>query len=264
MRRAGSARHARTKWAGALLVLGFVFVAFVALAPAAWAQSVCTPLSKKQVVEMDTLHGSTAGKITLHLCLDDLPITVNNFLAYVDSGAYTDTGFIHRSPVGLDVIQGGGFYVEDGVSKSVEQLDPITREKFGFSNVRGTIAMASGGNPPTAGSQWFINTEDNPSLNTNPGLTEGWQVFGEVVAGMDDVDEIRALDPYEINAGVFKEVPMDPAFETDLGNPVDHVVYVTNIVNLPEPTAGVQSAAALTALALLAARRRRMAAQSTS
>lgn len=133
------------------------------------------------------------------------PITTNNFLNYVNSGAYTN-GIFHRSVPGF-VIQGGGYKINESASgkilSAVNTFPPITNE-FKISNTRGTVAMAKiGGNPNSATSQWFINLADNsgpPSqLDTQNG---GFTVFGRVIFdGMNIIDAIEDLPVSNINLG---------------------------------------------------------------
>ena len=133
------------------------------------------------------------GNIPLELTPEFAPVTVPNFLRYVDEGLYVDS-FIHRSAALQDgspfIIQGGGFFFyrsgESPVVSPVPTYDPIINEP-NVSNVRGTIAMAKlGGDPNSATSQWFLNLSDNGAIldDQNGGFT----VFGRVVHdGMDVV-----------------------------------------------------------------------------
>src|SRR5690606_25761942 len=88
------------------------------------------------------------------------PKTVENFLAYVNAGAYTDS-IIHRSVPGF-VVQGGGFEFTGALPPVVITQKPAVINEPLFSNVRGTIAMAKVGNDPnSATNQWFINLDNN-------------------------------------------------------------------------------------------------------
>src|SRR5208337_2973589 len=116
--------------------------------------------TKKPVVVLDT----TLGAITLELYPDKAPITVKNFLKYVDDGFY-DNLIFHRVMPGF-MIQGGGMS-DQMVEKSQGKQAPIKNESSnGLSNDRGTIAMARTANPDSATCQFFINHADNPNLNT--------------------------------------------------------------------------------------------------
>ncbi len=120
--------------------------------------------------------GSIAGSMVYTLAPDKAPITVDNFLAYVNSGFYDGTVF-HRVVKGF-VIQGGGF-LADGTQKATT-IAPITLEVGkGLSNVQWTLAMARTADPNSATSQFFINTVDNVALDTSGG---GYAVFGSVTS----------------------------------------------------------------------------------
>ncbi len=152
--------------------------------------------AQKPVVVLDT----SLGAITLELYPDKAPITVENFLKYVDEGFY-DNLIFHRVIPGF-MIQGGGM-TDQMDEKSTGKHRPIKNESSnGLSNDRGTIAMARTAHPNSATCQFFINHADNPSLNhvDNPNLNtygegRGYTVFGKVIDGLDVVDKIaKVLD----------------------------------------------------------------------
>ena len=146
---------------------------------------------------------TTMGNIVLALDAQHAPQTVDNFLAYVESGFYDGTVF-HRV-IGNFMIQGGG-YTADMSRKQTRP--PIQNEADnGLKNTRGSIAMARTRDPHSASAQFFINVEDNASLNHTAPDSRGWgyAVFGHVVEGMDVVDEIRA-QATGVKAG-FRDVP---------------------------------------------------------
>lgn len=131
------------------------------------------------------------GEITLELDADKAPLTVANFLQYVESGFYSNTVF-HRVIDGF-MIQGGGF---DTNMKQKPTEAPIKNEaNNGLQNKRYTIAMARTPNPDSASSQFFINVGDNDFLNYSAPTSQGWgyAVFGKVVAGTEVVDKIRQV-----------------------------------------------------------------------
>ena len=137
---------------------------------------------------MVKLH-TNLGTITLKLDAEKAPVTVKNFLDYVNSGFYSNTIF-HRVIPNF-MIQGGGF--ESGM-KQKKTNAPIKNEAAnGLKNDKYTIAMARTGDPHSATAQFFINTKDNFFLNY-PGQ-DGWGycVFGKVVEGMDVVDKIGVV-----------------------------------------------------------------------
>lgn len=130
---------------------------------------------------------TTKGNMTLELYQDKAPVTVKNFLSYVDEKFYDNTVF-HRVMKDF-MIQGGGL-TEDFIEKSSKS--PIKNEATnGLKNKRGTIAMARMNEPHSATCQFFINHVDNSFLD-NGVAADGWGycVFGKVVDGMDVVDTI--------------------------------------------------------------------------
>jgi len=132
---------------------------------------------------------TSMGDIVVELYPSKAPISVKNFLNYVDEGFYEGTVF-HR--VMLDfMIQGGGFN-ENGNQKKTKS--PIQLESDnGLKNEIGTIAMARTNQPNSATSQFFINTADNDFLNYGY-RDEGYAVFGKVIEGYDVVEEIENSD----------------------------------------------------------------------
>jgi len=139
-------------------------------------------------VDLDT----TAGKIRIELDPAAAPKTVENFLAYVNAKFYDGTQF-HRVIKGF-MIQGGGFTAD---FKQKPTRPPVKNEaeqssKAGLANVPGTIAMARTSDPNSATAQFFINVNDNKSLNFREPTPQGYGyvVFGKVVQGMDVVNKI--------------------------------------------------------------------------
>jgi cyclophilin family peptidyl-prolyl cis-trans isomerase len=174
----------------ALLVSGATFAADAADADAA-------PSNPQVVIR------TSEGDITLQLFADRSPVTVANFLAYVDSGFYDGTIF-HRVIPNF-MIQGGGM-VADLSEK--ETLAPIVNEsKNKLHNTRGTIAMARTADPDSATSQFFINQRSNLRLDWSPGQP-GYTVFGEVILGMDVVDFIATAPTRTV--GRMADVPVTP------------------------------------------------------
>ncbi|HEX7029202.1 MAG TPA: peptidylprolyl isomerase [Gammaproteobacteria bacterium] len=144
------------------------------------------------------------GDIFLELNREKAPITVANFVKYVEDGHYDGTIF-HRVIPGF-VAQGGGHTVD---FEEKPTREPIQNEsKNGLLNIRGTIAMARTSDPHSASAQWYINLVDNPRLNGSD-FKWGYAVFGKVVRGMDVVDEIALIPTGP--AGPFKsDVPFRP------------------------------------------------------
>ena len=131
---------------------------------------------------------TSKGVIRIELDPAKAPLSVENFLKYVDAKFYDGTIF-HRVIPNF-MIQGGGF--SSGMEKK-ETRAPIQNEaKNGLRNLRGTIAMARTTNPHSATAQFYINHVDNPLLDQAGQPPGGWgyAVFGKVVEGMDVVDAI--------------------------------------------------------------------------
>lgn len=134
---------------------------------------------------------TSEGDILLQLDRASAPLSVENFLAYVDQGHYSGTIF-HRV-ISNFMIQGGGF---DTSFNQKPTRAPIRNEADnGLKNLRGTIAMARTSDPHSATTQFYINTVDNPSLDHRAPTRSGWgyTVFGRVIEGMDTVDRIRNI-----------------------------------------------------------------------
>ena len=130
-----------------------------------------------------------AGDVCLELHPQYAPVTVANFLKYVNECDYNQT-LIHRSVPGF-VIQGGGYYSGNQTLGLPVPKDPAIRNEFSRSNLRGTVAMAKlSTDPNSATSQWFINLGNNSNLDTTNG---GFTVFATVVKGMDVVDTIAGF-----------------------------------------------------------------------
>ncbi len=129
---------------------------------------------------------TSLGSIELELDADKAPVTVANFLSYVDEGFYDGTIFHRVIPTFM--IQGGGF--EPGL-KQKKTKPPIKNEAPNdLSNARGAIAMARTSDLHSATAQFFINVADNRGLDDR---RSPYCVFGKVIAGMDVVDKIKAV-----------------------------------------------------------------------
>jgi len=164
-----------------------------------------SPVNAQTVTLSLSTNNIDLGDIVINLFPDDAPISVENFLGYVNRGDYNES-IIHRSVPGF-VVQAGGF----STVGLIPIQDPILNE-FGRSNLRGTVAYAR--QPEvvnSATSQFFFNVTDNVGLDTVDG---GFTVFGEVVSGMDLVDAINAVPTVNLNqddnpdVGPFGEVPL--------------------------------------------------------
>ena len=161
-----------------------------------------TPAPGNPVVLMST----SLGDIRIELFKTEAPVSVQNFLQYVNDGFYGGTVF-HRVKQGF-MIQGGGF------TPSLQEKPtrpPILNEATnGLRNTRGTLAMARTRALRSATSQFYINVVDNRALDhTGESPTDfGYAVFGRVLSGMDVVDRIVAVPT--TSKGPMDDVPVDP------------------------------------------------------
>jgi len=157
-------------------------------------------------VRMET----SLGTMVIELDEDLAPITVANFLTYVDEGFFDGTDGLgattfHRVMSGF-MIQGGGL-TEDLTAKATHA--PIVNESDnGLSNLRGTLAMARTNDPDSATSQFFINHVDNEFLDIDGQYPPGYAVFGELVEGLDVLDTIAEVPTETVLQYEF--VPQDP------------------------------------------------------
>jgi peptidyl-prolyl cis-trans isomerase A (cyclophilin A) len=136
------------------------------------------------MVRFETSHGA----FTVELYPQEAPVTVENFLRYVDDGHFDGTIF-HRIVPGF-VIQGGGLTAEFDNKKT---RPPIGNEaKNGLKNTRGTLSMARTSDINSATSQFFVNLADNAFLDHGP-RDYGYAVFGHVSSGMDVIDKIAGV-----------------------------------------------------------------------
>lgn len=128
------------------------------------------------------------GNITIELNREKSPMTVANFLSYVDDGFYDGTIF-HRVIKGF-MIQGGGF--DESMSQKQTKAAIENEANNGLKNDHYTIAMARTSMPHSATAQFFINGNNNDFLNHTAPTGSGWGycVFGKVIEGMDVVDKI--------------------------------------------------------------------------
>lgn len=150
------------------------------------------------------------GDITIELNAEKAPITVANFLSYVEKGFYE--GLVFHRVIKSFMIQGGGM---DADMKQKPTDAPIKNEADnGLSNDKYTIAMARTSVPDSATAQFFINVKDNDFLNHTAPTSSGWGycVFGKVVEGMDVVDQIEAVST--ASRGGHQDVPVEPVVIT--------------------------------------------------
>jgi len=157
---------------------------------------------------------TTAGSFVVELDRNRAPLTVDNFLKYVKSGFYEGTLF-HRVVENF-VIQGGGYTADLKLKKPGPSIP--NESGNGYTNRRGTIAMARSSDPHSADAQFFINLADNPRLDPIPSRW-GYAVFGEVIKGMDVVDAIGTRST--TTKGGLSNTPSVPVI-------IQHVVLVTD------------------------------------
>lgn len=162
---------------------------------------------KKKDVKKNTvkvLFETNKGDFTVELYPDEAPVTVENFLAYVDDGFYNETIF-HRVISGF-MVQCGGF--DQDMTEKDSKRAPIKNEADnGLKNNRGTLAMARTADINSATSQFFINVNDNAFLD-HGARDFGYAVFGKVTDGMKVVDSITDVETGSY--GYHDDVPSEP------------------------------------------------------
>ncbi|MGZ5032419.1 MAG: peptidylprolyl isomerase [Usitatibacter sp.] len=149
---------------------------------------------------------TSMGPIVIQLDKDKAPVSVDNFVKYVESGHYSGTIF-HRVIDGF-MVQGGGFTKD---MKQKPTNPPIKNEGAnGLKNDNYTVAMARTGVRDSATSQFFINVKDNDFLNYSGESPQGWgyAVFGKVIEGKEVVDKIKKVATG--TAGGMQNVPNEP------------------------------------------------------
>ena len=159
-----------------------------------------------KTVELQT----TAGVIRLELDDAKAPVTVANFLAYVNAGHYDGTVF-HRVIKGF-MVQGGGF--EAGMKQKPTKGEIQNEANNGLKNDKYTVAMARTSAPHSASAQFFINATNNDFLNFKSETAQGWgyAVFGKVVAGTEVVDAIEKVKTGR--KGFHDDVPLEDVLIT--------------------------------------------------
>jgi cyclophilin family peptidyl-prolyl cis-trans isomerase len=169
------------------LILALAFLGFAFALPSDAAEKAAdpkaAPASPAYAPQLQVV--TSMGNFTIELNPERAPLTVANFLAYVDQGHYTNT-LIHRVAANF-VIQGGGFNA-DYTPKAAPAKVP-NESGNGLSNVRTTVGLARTTDPHGGNAQFYVNVNDNAALDPNASRW-GYAVFGKVVAGMDVVDKI--------------------------------------------------------------------------
>jgi cyclophilin family peptidyl-prolyl cis-trans isomerase len=177
-------------------VLHGLAIALLLASAGAHAQS-----ARPQAVRVTT----NMGEFVIELNAERAPLTVANFLRYVNEGFYSGT-LIHRV-VGNFVIQGGGHAAADYKLKPTHE--PVVNESGnGLQNKRGTVGLARSSGPHSGNSQFYVNIADNPDLDPLPARW-GYTVFGRVISGMDVVDRIGVV-PTGTSGPLKSEAPLQP------------------------------------------------------
>ena len=158
---------------------------------------------------------TSMGSFTLELNAERAPLTVANFLKYVDQGHYSGTIF-HRA-ISNFVIQGGGF--DTDYKQKPAPTKVVNESGNGLTNQRGTLGMARSPEPHSSDSQFYVNLNDNEALDPNK-TRWGYAVFGKVIQGMEVVDQIGNVATGA--RGPFKEdAPLKPVV-------IERIERVTN------------------------------------
>lgn len=145
------------------------------------------------------------GELSLELDAEKAPITVANFLEYVQSGFFNNTLF-HRV-IDSFMVQGGGF--EPGMNQKPTRATIKNEADNGLKNDIYTVAMARTSDPNSATAQFFINASNNDFLNYTSPTPQGWGycVFGKIVEGQDVIDKIRKVRTG--SKGGHQDVPLE-------------------------------------------------------
>jgi peptidyl-prolyl cis-trans isomerase A (cyclophilin A) len=190
------------------LLLTFGLLAAACLAPAFAADT--SPESKIAAKPSATAASpqvqvvTSMGNFTIELNAERAPLTVANFLTYVDQGHYTNT-LIHRAVANF-VIQGGGLNVDYTAKPAPAKV--ANESGNGLSNVRGTVGLARTQDPHGGNAQFYVNMNDNAALDPNQ-TRWGYAVFGRVISGMDVVDRIGNVATGS-HGPIKEETPLKP------------------------------------------------------
>ena len=185
-----------------ILILGAMVISVALVSTIMPGSASSEEKSENPLVNVET----NMGSFTIELYEEEAPITVKNFLNYVDKKFYDGTIF-HRI-IPTFVIQGGGF-TEDMTKKATAA--PITNEADnGLKNLKTTLSMARTMDINSATCQFFINLKDNSALDhKGTGAREyGYAVFGKVIEGWDVVEKIKGVKT--TTKGSYKDVPVKP------------------------------------------------------
>jgi cyclophilin family peptidyl-prolyl cis-trans isomerase len=159
---------------------------------------------------VQVLMQTSMGDIKLELNNEAAPVTVENFVSYVNEGFFNGTIF-HRVIKDF-MVQGGGF--DENLQRKGTHAPIKNEAKNGLKNVRGSLAMARTSDPHSATAQFFINHNDNTFLDYPSRDGWGYAVFGKVSEGMDIVDKIASQAVGNLNR--MQNVPNTPIFITKI------------------------------------------------
>ena len=173
-----------------------ITLAGLLLAAVAWSSAASAAPIERVVLQ------TNKGEIEIELFTDRAPVTVANFLKYVDAGFYNGLVF-HRVIAGF-MIQGGGF--DPNLKQRTPNAPIVNESKNGLHNIVGAVAMARTNAPDSATSQFYINVADNPDLDFASNHP-GYCVFGKIVGGMDVVEAIASVRT--TFKGGMKDVPIE-------------------------------------------------------
>lgn len=167
----------------------------------------CFAQPNTQVSNPIVVMKTNIGDMEIELYPKEAPVTVENFLRYVDEGFYTGTIF-HRVIPNF-VVQGGGFTQD--MQKKITHADISNESRNGLKNLRGTLSMARLPSPHSATSQFFINLRYNNSLDAQGGRY-GYAVFAKVIKGMEVVDTMAGIPTKTLGQRppIYKDVPSRP------------------------------------------------------
>ncbi|WP_058910361.1 peptidylprolyl isomerase A [Entomohabitans teleogrylli] len=180
-----------------------MFKSTLAAVVAVLACSAMSPAALAANGDPRVLLTTSAGNIELELDSQKAPVTVKNFVDYVNNGFYNNTTF-HRVIPGF-MIQGGGFTAD--MNQKVTNAPIKNEADNGLLNKRGTISMARTADKDSATSQFFINIADNAFLDHGQ-RDFGYAVFGKVVKGLDVADKIAQVPTHDV--GPYQNVPSKP------------------------------------------------------
>ncbi len=184
------------------LLLAFALAAFVLVEGESNNDQQALVEAAKQYHNHLAVFETNRGKIAIELNAEKAPISVLNFVSYIEDGFYDNTIF-HRALPGV-IIQGGGF--ESGMISKTTKEPIINESANGLLNVKGTIAMARKRAANSANSQFFINLRNNPKLDYSD-KKAGYAVFGKVVEGLSMLEQIAKSETKPF--GAHQNVPVE-------------------------------------------------------